>query len=91
MRSKRAEFNIARCDPSRRNDCKSPAEIDLFIEDLAIDIWSTFEKFDSKVYSHYPVHQILDLHTSNIVFPNIVQNNLILLDRHEIETEDAIM
>ena len=67
MRSKRAEFNIIRCNPEKRNDCKSHEEIDLFVKDLAIDIWSTFEKFDVNVYKDYPVHQVLDIHTSNII------------------------
>ena len=63
----------------------------MFIKDLAIDIWSTSEKFDVNIYDNYPVNQVLDIHKSNTVSKDIVSGNILLLDRHEIETEDALM
>jgi len=50
MISKRAEFSIHRCNPEKRNDCKDESEIDTFIEDLVVDIWSVFEKFNVREY-----------------------------------------
>ena len=67
MIAKRAEFIISRCDPEKRTDCKSDEEIDEYVKDIAIDIWSTFEKYDAKKYHEYPVEQILDYHKSNMM------------------------
>ena len=46
MISKRAEFSILRCNPEKRNDCKNETEIDLYIQDIAVDIWSIFGRMD---------------------------------------------
>jgi len=40
MISKRGEFSIHRCNPLKRNDCKDKSEIDEFIKDLIVEIWS---------------------------------------------------
>ena len=56
MLSKRGEFKITRCDPAKRNDCKSDEEINEYIKDLQVEIWSTFLKFDTTIYDRYPAN-----------------------------------
>jgi len=67
MISKRGEFSIHRCNPQKRNDCKDESEIDLFIKDLVVDIWTVFEKMDVREYDNYPVIRVQDVLTSAII------------------------
>ena len=55
MISKRAEFSITRCNPEIRDDCKDASEIDLFIQDIGVDVWSIFGRMDVSLYNAYPV------------------------------------
>jgi len=50
MISKRAEFSIHRCNPKKRNDCKDKSEIDEFIKDLSVDIWSVSYRMNVHEY-----------------------------------------
>jgi len=82
---------LIRCSNSSKSEtvCRSEEEIDIFMEDLQVDVWQLGEKIDFLKYGQKPVFKAAELVASELLNdPRVTIERLLLLRRHEIETED---
>lgn len=80
MISTRAEFAIERCNRDEKGDydekdkpngCWTDEEIDIYISDLIVDVWATYEKINYREYTNKPVWNVYDLYGTSIMDPKL--------------------